>query len=52
MLSILAPANHHDSNFLEILVDLGKKIGLELNIVAGDQAYGNAEENEEIRKKH
>ena len=52
MLSVLAPANHHDSNFLEILVEFGKKIGLPLNVVVGDQAYGEVEEAEEIKKRH
>ena len=52
LLSILAPANHHDSNFLELLVDLGKKIGLDLNIVTTDQAYGDRDELEYIHKKH
>jgi len=52
LLSILAPANHHDSNFLELLVALGKQIGLTLNIVTTDQAYGDRDELEYIHKKH
>jgi len=52
LLSILAPANHHDSNFLELLVAFGKKIGLNLNIVTTDQAYGDRDELEYIDKKH
>ena len=52
LLSILAPANHHDSNFLKILVEFGKKIGLDLNIIAGDQAYGEPGEVDEIQKQH
>jgi hypothetical protein len=52
LLSILAPANHHDSNFLELLVDLGQKIGLNLNMVTTDQAYGDRDELEYIHKKH
>jgi hypothetical protein len=52
LLSILAPANHHDSNFLEILVNLGQKIGLNLNIVTTDQAYGDRDEMEYIHHKH
>lgn len=52
LLSILAPANHHDSNFLELLVDFGKKIGLKLNIVTTDQAYGDRDELEYIHNKH
>jgi hypothetical protein len=52
LLSILAPANHHDSNFLELLVAFGKQIGLALNIVTTDQAYGDRDELEYIHNKH
>jgi len=52
LLSLLASANHHDSNFLVMLVELGKAIGLDLNIVIGDQAYGDEEENDDIQKEH
>ena len=52
LLSLLAPANHHDSNFLELLVALGKQIGVTLNIVTTDQAYGDCDELEYIHKKH
>jgi hypothetical protein len=52
LLSILAPANHHDSNFLELLVAFGKKIGLNLNIVTTDQAYGDDDELKYIHNKH
>ena len=52
LLSILAPANHHDSNFLELLVAFGQKIGLNLNIVTTDQAYGDRDELEYIHNKH
>jgi hypothetical protein len=52
LLSLLAAANHHDSNFLVMLVELGKAIGLDLNIVIGDQAYGDEDENNDIQKEH
>jgi len=52
LLSILASANHHDSNFLSMLVDLGKAIGLDMDIVIGDQAYGDEEENKTIHQRH
>ena len=52
LLSLVAAANHHDSNFLEMLIELGKAIGLKLNIVIGDQAYGKKDESEYIQKKH
>jgi hypothetical protein len=52
LLSLLASANHHDSNFLVMLVELGKAIGLDLNIIIGDQAYGDEDENDDIQKEH
>ena len=52
LLSILASANHHDSNFLSMLVELGKAIGLDINVVIGDQAYGDEDENTDIQKQH
>jgi len=52
LLSLFAPANHHDSNFLQLMVDFGEKIGLNLNIVTADQAYGDDDELKEIHNKH
>lgn len=52
LLSLLASANHHDSNFLVMLVELGKAIGLDLHVIVGDQAYGDEAENDDIQKKH
>ena len=54
LLSVLAPANpaRRDSNFIEILVNFGKAIGLNLNVVIGDQAYGDEENSEYILKKN
>jgi hypothetical protein len=52
LLSLLAPANHHDSNFLELMIDFGKRIGLQINVVTTDQAYGDADELKSIHKKH
>jgi len=39
LISLLAPANHHDSHFLEFLVRFGKAIGLELKLITADEAY-------------
>jgi hypothetical protein len=39
LISLLAPANHHDSHFLSPLVRLGKAIGLELKLITADEAY-------------
>jgi len=39
LISLLAPANHHDSHFLVPLVRLGKAIGLDLKLITADEAY-------------
>ncbi len=39
LISLLAPANHHDSHFLSPLVKLGKAIGLDLKLITADEAY-------------
>ena len=38
LISLLAPANHHDSHFLSPLVQLGKAIGLDLKLITADEA--------------
>ncbi len=39
LISLLAPANHHDSHFLGPLVSIGKAIGLDLQLITADEAY-------------
>lgn len=39
LISILAPASHHDSNFLSPVVTLGKSLGLDIRLVIADQGY-------------
>ena len=39
LISLLAPANHHDSNFHLPLVQLGKAMGLEIKLITADEAY-------------
>jgi len=39
LISLMAPANHHDSHFLLPLVRLGKAIGLDLKLITADEAY-------------
>lgn len=39
LISLLAPANHHDSNFLLPLTQLGKAIGLDVKLITADEAY-------------
>ena len=39
LISLVAPANHHDSHFLAPLIRLGKAMGLELKLITADEAY-------------
>ena len=39
LISLLAPANHHDSHFLAPLIQFGKAIGLDLKLITADEAY-------------
>ncbi len=52
LISLVSPANHHDSLFLKPLIQLGQAIGLKMNIIVADEAYGAAEETREIKQEH
>lgn len=39
LVSILAPANHHDSHFLPFLVNLAQAMGIEVRLITADDAY-------------
>ena len=39
IVSLLAPANHHDSHFLPFLVKLAQAMGIDIKLVTADEAY-------------
>jgi hypothetical protein len=39
LVSLLAPANHHDSHFLPFLVNLAQAMGIDLKLITADEAY-------------
>jgi len=39
IVSLLAPANHHDSHFLPFLVNLAQAMGIDLQLITADEAY-------------
>lgn len=39
LVSLLAPANHHDSHFLPFLVNLSQAMGIDIKLVTADEAY-------------
>ena len=43
LISLLAPANHHDSNFHSPLVQLAQAIGLDVKLVTADEAYSDSD---------
>ncbi len=43
LVSLLAPANHHDSNFIKPLVVLAQAMGIELKLITADEAYNDTD---------
>jgi phage-related protein len=39
LVSLLAPANHHDSHFLPFLVKLAQAMGIDVKLITADEAY-------------
>ncbi len=39
LVSLLAPANHHDSHFLPFLVNLAQAMGIDVKLITADEAY-------------
>lgn len=39
LVSLLAPANHHDSHFLPFLVSLAQAMGIDIKLITADEAY-------------
>ena len=50
IISLVAPGNHHDSLFLTQIISLAKAIGLDVDIMLGDEDYGDGPDSEEIRR--
>jgi len=43
LMSLLAAANHHDSQFLGPLIGLGQAIGLDIRLISADEAYNDTD---------
>lgn len=39
LVSLLSPANHHDSRFLTFLIKLAQAMGIEVKLITADEAY-------------
>jgi hypothetical protein len=52
LLSMVAPANHHDKLFLPQLVALAAAMGLSIQVITADAAYGDAAQNQQIKQEH
>jgi len=51
LLSMVAPANHHDKLFLPQLVAFGRAMGLSIQVITADEAYGDAEQNQQLKQQ-
>jgi hypothetical protein len=52
LLSMVAPANHHDNLFLPQLMAFAGAMGLSIQVITADAAYGNAAQNQQIKQEH
>jgi Transposase DDE domain len=52
LLSMVAPANHHDKLFLPQLVAFAQPMGLSIQVITADAAYGDAAQNQQIKQEH
>jgi len=52
LLSMVAPANHHDNLFLPQLAAFAEAMGLSIQVITADEAYGDAAQNHQIKQEH
>jgi len=52
LISLTAPANHHDNLFLPQLIALSKAMGLGIKVITADEAYADVEQNESIQQEY
>jgi len=52
VLSLVAPANHHDNLFLPQLVAMAQAMGLPVQVITADAAYGDAAQNQQLQQGH
>jgi hypothetical protein len=52
LLSLVAPANHHDNLLLPQLVAFGQAMGLDIQIITADAAYGDVEQNHKLKNEY
>lgn len=52
LLSMVAPANHHDKLFLPQLVAFAQAMGVSVQVITADAAYGDAQQNQKIKHEH
>ena len=52
IVSMVAPANHHDKLFLPQLVALAHAMGLHMDIITADEGYLDPEQNEQINQEY
>lgn len=52
IISMVAPANHHDKLFLPQLVALAHAMGVHMEVITADEGYLDPEQNEQINQEY
>lgn len=52
LLSMVAPANHHDNLLLPQLLAFAGAMGLPVQVITADAAYGDAAQNQQLKQEH
>lgn len=52
LISLTAPANHHDNLFLPQLMALSRAMGIEIKVITADEAYADVEQNESLQREY
>jgi hypothetical protein len=52
LISLVAPANHHDKLFLPQLLAFARAMGLDIKVITADEGYIDVEENEKINREY
>jgi hypothetical protein len=52
LISLTAPANHHDNLFLPQLMALSRAMGIDIKVITADEAYADVEQNESLQREY
>ena len=52
LISLTAPANHHDNLFLPQLMALSRAMGIDIKVITADEAYADVSQNESLQREY